>query len=395
MAANAQDAVGRQVEQGGRSTGEVQVRPVTSRRELDLFIKLPWKIYRDDPAWIPPLLMDVRNVLDRGKHPFHEHAEVEYFLAWRDGSAVGRIAAIVNRLHLDFHGDKLGFFGLFEAPDDASVSAALLRAAEAWLRERGMERAQGPQNLSTNEELCSPGVLIEGNDQPPFIMMAHTPAYYARLLEDAGYQKAKDLLAYKVLPNPPERLVKGVERVVRSKAAGLTLRKFNLKDFDADVARMKEVYNSAWERNWGFVPMTDAEFNHLAKQLKPVVDPDYALIAEVGDEPVGFAVALPDYNQAIRHTDGRLFPLGLLKLLWYRRKINQHRVITLGLKPAYRRFGVDAMMYLRMFETSRDLGHAGAEASWILEDNWEMRRGLERMGAWTYKTYRLYEKPLG
>lgn len=370
----------------------VTVRPVDGRADLDRFIRLPWRIYANDPVWVPPLLSDLKTVLDRRRHPFHQHADVEYFLAWRGDEVVGRIAAIVNHRHNEFHGEKTGFFGFFECIDDGDVARALLDTAEAWLRERGMERVYGPESFSTNEE-SGLGLLVDGFDKPPVIMMAHTPPYYPRLVEGAGYVKAKDLLAYWLDDQrPPERLVRGVERL--RQAERVKLRTLNLKDFAGEVARIKDIYNSAWERNWGFVPMTDAEFDHLARQLRPVVNPRLCAIAEVDGEPVGFALALPDFNQALKHVNGRLFPFGIFKLLWYRRKIDTLRVLTLGLKPGYRQKGIDAMLYLHIFREGVAAGFKQAECSWILEDNWDMRRGLERMGARVYKTYRIYEKTL-
>ena len=371
----------------------VQVRPIDGRRERKLFKRLPWRIYRDDPLWVPPLLMDVNSIVD-GKHPFHEHADFACFLAWRGDRPVGRIAAIVNRKHNEFNADRLGFFGLFEVEDDPGAAAALLRTAEEWLGARGMDRVQGPMNLSTNEELCSPGILVDGFEHPAMIMMTHGRRYYQRLVEGAGYAKAKDLLCYYLADGtPPQRLVDGVARLQR--AEGVLLRPIDMRDFDQEVARVKAIYNSAWEQNWGFVPMSDAEFEHMAKSLKPVVEPRLVLIAEVKGEPVAFAIALPDFNQALKHVNGRLFPLGLFKLLWYRRKIDAARVLTLGIKPGFRRKGLDAMMYLKLFQDGPPLGYNRGECSWILEDNWDMRRGLERMGAYIYKTYRVYEKPLG
>ncbi|HEX6941256.1 MAG TPA: GNAT family N-acetyltransferase [Longimicrobiales bacterium] len=370
----------------------VVVRPVSGRAEQDRFIRLPWRIYAADPVWVPPLLHDVKTVLDRRRHPFHRHAEVEYFLAWRGAEVVGRIAAIVNHRHNEFHGEKTGFFGFFECIDDAAVADALLGTAEDWLRERGMVRVLGPMSFSTNEE-AGLGALVDGFDHPPVVMTAHTPRYYPALFEGAGYVKAKDLLAYWLDdPRPPERLVQGVERL--RKAEGIRIRTLNMKDFAGEVARIKEIYNSAWERNWGFVPMTDEEFDHLARQLKPVVNPRLCGIAEVAGEPVGFALALPDFNRALKHVNGRLLPFGIFKLLWHQRKIDTARVLTLGLKPGYRRKGIDAMLYLHIFREGVAAGYYRAECSWILEDNWDMRRGLERMGARVYKTYRIYEKVL-
>jgi GNAT superfamily N-acetyltransferase len=371
----------------------IEVRALASRSDLDRFIKLPWRIYQNDPAWVPPLLMDVRNALDRKKHPFHQHADVEYFLAWRNGEPVGRIAAIVNHLHNQFHEDSAGFFGFFESVPDQAVASALLQEAERWLRARGRTSAMGPMNFSTNEELCSPGVLIEGFDKPPKVMMAHTPPYYAGLLEGAGYEKAKDLLCYYLdAMTTPERLAKAMARL--SRVQGITMRPLNLKDFAGELARIKAIYNAAWEKNWGFVPMTEAEFEHMAKQLKPIIDPELIVMAESQGQPIAFAIQLPDFNQAIKHMNGRLFPTGLFKFLWYKRKIKEVRVITLGVIPEFRGRGIDALLVLRMIEVSRPRGMAKGEGSWVLEDNVPMRRAMEGMGGRVYKTYRVYEKPL-
>ena len=371
----------------------IEVRALASRSDLDRFIKLPWRIYQNDPVWVPPLLMDVRNALDRKKHPFHQHAEVEYFLAWRNGEPVGRIAAIVNHLHNQFHDDRTGFFGFFESIPDHAVATALLERVQAWLAERGRTSAQGPMNFSTNEEVASPGVLIDGFETPPKIMMTHTPRYYSELLEAAGYSKAKDLLCYWMdASSTPERLVKGLARLGRNE--GVTMRPLNMKDFAGELARVKSIYNSAWEKNWGFVPMTDAEFDYMAKQLKPLIDPELVLIAEAQGEPVAFAIQLPDFNQAMKHMNGRLFPTGLFKFLWYKRKINEVRVLTLGVILNYRNRGIDTMLMVRMMEVAQPRRMAKGECSWILEDNMPMRRGMERMGAHIYKTYRVYEKLL-
>jgi GNAT superfamily N-acetyltransferase len=368
----------------------VTLVPVRDRATRSRFIDLPWALYADDPAWVPPLRSDVRKLMDPG-HPFHQHAETEYFLALRDGETVGRIAAVVNRVYNDFHETRTGFIGLFESVDDDAVARLLLETAADWLRDRGMTEAIGPFNLSTNDELYSPGILLDSYDAPPVLLMAHNPPYYRGLFEAAGWEKRKDLLAYWLEEEsaPPDRLVRGMERMA-GRIDGLVIRELRLKELDREVERIKEVYNAAWERNWGFAPLTDAEIRHLAKDLKPIVDERYALIAEVHGEPVGFALALPDYNQALRHVNGRLFPLGILKLLWYRRKIDRLRVFTLGMKPEYQRKGIDALFYLRIYQNGLAAGLHQAEASWILEDNWGMRRGLERMGAHVYKTYRVY-----
>jgi GNAT superfamily N-acetyltransferase len=372
------------------------VVPARDRSTRARFIGLPWDIYEGDEAWVPPLRSDVRKLMD-ASHPFHDHADTEFFLALDEGGkAVGRIAAVVNRLYNEFHDSRTGFIGLFESVDDVAVATALLETAGDWLRERGMVEAIGPFNLSTNDELYSPGILLDSFDRPPALMMAHNPPYYRRLFEEAGWDKRKDLLSYWLEEEtaPPERLVKGMRRLA-DRVDGLVVRQLRLKELDRELDRIKEVYNSAWERNWGFTPLSEPEIEHLASELKPIVDERYALIAEVHGEPVGFALALPDYNQALRHVNGRLFPLGILKLLWYRRRISRLRVLTLGLKQGYHRKGIDALFYLKIYQNGLAAGLHQAEAAWILEDNWGMRRGLERMGAYVYKTYRVYGTELG
>jgi GNAT superfamily N-acetyltransferase len=299
----------------------------------------------------------------------------------------------VNRRHVQFHDEAVGFFGFFESIDDEQVATALLTEAERWVAARGMKGIRGPMNFSTNEE-C--GLLVDGFQYSPNVMMPYNLPYLARLIEAAGYSKVKDLLAYLLDgrddPTPPQRLVSGIERLQQEQR--VTIRPINLRRFRQEVKLILEVYNSAWERNWGFVPMTPAETDALAVQLRVVGDPNLCLLAEVKGETVGFALALPDYNQALRHMNGRLFPFGLFKLLWHKRKINGARVLTLGLKPGFRRSGIDAMLYLRLWEEAPKNGYPLVECSWILEDNWPMRRGLERMGARIYKTYRVYEKAL-
>ena len=370
------------------------VVPVRDRTSRDRFIRFPWQVYADDPAWVAPLVSDVRKLM-APDHPYHEHADSEFFLALRDGEVVGRIAASVNHQYNEFHGSREGFIGLFEAIDDQDVADALLETAADWLRERRMALAMGPFNLSTNDELYSPGILLDSFDTPPVLLMAHNPPYYRDLFEAAGWDKVMDLLSYRLEAHaPPDRLVRGVERMT-SRIDGLRIRRLVLERLDQEVELIKEVYNAAWEKNWGFAPLTDAEIRHLAKELKPIVDERYALLAEVHGEPIGFALALPDYNQALKHVNGRLFPFGILKLLWHRRNIDQLRVFTLGLKPEYQRKGIDALFYLTIFENGLEAGIHRAEAGWILEDNWGMRRGMERMGAYVFKTYRVYGKELG
>ena len=340
--------------------------------------------------WVPPLRMDVRKLLSRQKNPFFQHAEVEYFLAERSGEVVGRIAAIHNHAHNDFHDDTVGFFGLFDTVDDPAVAGALFNAAAGWLKPRGLTVMRGPASFSTNDE-C--GMLVDGFTAPPTVLTPYTPPHYVDLTEGAGLTKAKDLFMYHSVNNQlPDRLVRGAKLI--GKRNKISLRTLDMKRFDKEVELIKKVYNSAWERNWGFIPMTEAEIDHLAKDLKPVVVPELVVFAEREGELIGFAVALPDLNVALKaNPSGRLFP-GILKILWKARKINRIRILLLGVLPDYRRSGADAMMYHWIWSKGYSMGYRWAEAGWILEDNTAMRNGLERMGFEHYKTLRFYDRPL-
>ena len=373
------------------------------------FILLPWKIYRGDPHWVPPLIMDMEKMLDRSKHPFHRHAEVEYFVArrganarssgasavggdWtgRPGEVIGRAAAIVNHAHNEFHGEKTGFVGFFESIEDGAVSQALFRAAADWLAKRGMERMRGPANFSSNEEW---GLLIDGFDSSPMVMMTYNPRHYAERFEQFGFRKSKDVVAYYLDgTTPPERLLRAARRV---QAQGrIKIRPLEMKHFDRDVDLVREIYNQAWERNWGFVPMTEHEIAHMAKELKPVVDPRFVLFAELDGKTIGFALALPNAYQALKKANGRLLPFGLIKILLEAKKVREVRVLTLGVVREMRGNGADALLYLGLYDAARAAGFKGGEFSWILEDNVPMRRALEHLGASVYKTYRLYDFPL-
>lgn len=369
----------------------LEVVPVTSKADLKAFMKLPWQIYQNDPQWVPPLIGELAKVLDKKKHPFHQHADSAYFIARQNGDVVGRITAQINHLGNEFHGTQIGNFGFFECVDDVQVARALLDTAYEWNARRGMTTMQGPMNFSTNDEFSSPGVLIDGFDTPPVILMSHNPPYYASLLEQCGFVKVKDLLSYWAdLTEIPERLVKGIARIGRSQ--NVTLRTLNMKDLDGDIARIKEIYNSAWERNWGFVPMTEAEFDYMAESIKPIVNPQLCIIAEIAGEPVGFALQLPDYNVAFKHMNGKLLPFGWAKFLWYKRNIPHTRVLTMGVKPEHRKKGLDSMLILQLHIESSKFGCPRGECSWILEDNLPMRHGMERIGGRAYKTYRVFEK---
>ncbi len=368
----------------------VEIAEIHKPRDLRAFIGLPYDLHRRDPLWVPVLRRDVATLVSRGKNPFFEHAEAAYFLARQDGRVAGRIAAIENRLHNEFHGDRVGFFGLFESVDDKAVAGALLEAAAEWLRSRGLTLVRGPASFSTNDE-C--GLLVDGFETPPVLMMPHNPRHYATLIEGAGFAKAKDLLVYQTTDDKlPPRLVEGTE--VLKQRYGVTTRPLDMKRFDEEVETVKRLYNASWEKNWGFVPMTDGEIDHLAKQLRPVVVPEMVIFAEREGSPVGFAVALPDLNVALKlNPSGRLFP-GILRVLWASRTINRIRVALLGALPEWRGKGVDALLYRGIWEAGYAKGFRWAEAGWILEDNFAMRNGLVRMGFEVYKTYRLYDRAL-
>lgn len=371
----------------------VEIRPVQSRAERRAFVRFPWKIYAGRyPAWVPPLLSEERKRIDPNRNPFYDHGAVQLFLAYRDGQIVGRIAAIENTLHNEFHGDKVGFFGLFEAVDEPEVANALLDRAAGWVASRGLDRLRGPTNFSTNED-C--GLLVENFDDPPTVMMPYNPPYYEGLFTGWGLTKVKDLLAHKGTEEvfDTERFA-ALERRIKRAEPHVSVRGLRMDRFNEEVDLVRDLYNSAWEKNWGFVPMTDAEVDHMAKQLKPIVDPDLALIGEYNGEPVGFALALPDVNQAIRHLNGRLFPFGIFKLLWHIRRINGIRIITLGLKPDYRKSALPSLLYIEIFKRGTGKGHTWGESSWVLEDNQAMLSSLDKMRFWRYKTYRLYEKAL-
>ncbi len=369
----------------------IRVEPVRSDRDRKEFIELPFRLYRDDPNWVPPLRRDARELIDPARHPFHQHAAVELFLARKGDDIVGRIAAIRNELQLEVHRDRTGFFGLFECIRDEAVARALLDTAKDWLLSRGLDNMRGPASFSLNEEA---GLLVDGFDGPPLVMMTYNPRWYADLFEAYGLRKSKDLVAYwwqDAKPSP--RLLKVADKL--RKRYNVTLRTLDKKNFWNDVAIVRRVYNEAWEDNWGHIPMTKAELDYMAKQLKPVVEPSLVVFAEVNGDLAGFGLALPDLNVALKHMDGSLFPFGWAKALWYSRKIHTARTITLGVLDKYRRSGVAELLMLEMMINAEKKGIVSAEFSWVLEDNMMMRTSLEKIGARVYRTYRMYDMPIG
>ena len=369
-------------------TGQLQICPVNSRRLLRTFIKFPWKVYKGDSNWVPPLLSEMKKKFDPSENPFFKYADVAPFIAIHRGEPVGRIAAILNTRHNEFHKDKVGFFGFFECVEDVAVAERLFEAAKEWLTRRKMEVIRGPVNFSTNEE-C--GLLIDGFDDPPAVMMPYNPPYYPALLESCGLRKAKDLYAYTIEDTAvlPEKLFR-VTNLVKEKA-GITFRSINFSNLREEIEVLKSIYNSAWAPNWGFYPVTEEEFEYMAKELKRFAAPDLILIAEVDGKPVGFSLTMPDVYQALKKCNGRLFPFGIFRFLRDRKKIDRARVMVLGIVEGYRRRGIDALFYLETFQRGKKLGYKRGELSWILEDNTAMNNAVEALGARLYKKYRIYE----
>jgi len=368
----------------------VEIIPVRKKSDWKAFLKFPYHHYKDNPYWVPPLVSDQKVLLNPKKHPFYSHAEVQLFLAKRDGKTVGRIAAIIDHLHVKTHDEKVGLFGFFETIDDTDVSAALFEAARQWVQEKGMTHLRGPVNPSMNED-C--GLLIDAFDDSPRLMMPYNPEYYPRHFEKHGFLKAQDLYAYYVngTEPPPPKLARVAERI--QKKEGLTIRFVDLKHYDEEVERIWQVYNKAWSKNWGFVPWTKDEFKHLGKHMKTALIPDLALIIEKDGVPIAFSVSIPDMNKALIKTNGRLFPTGLFKLLYHARKITWVRIVVLGVVHGFQGQGIDALLYLETWKNGVKRGLVNGEMSWILESNAMMNRAAKMLGGKIYKTYRIYQKP--
>jgi ribosomal protein S18 acetylase RimI-like enzyme len=373
----------------------VSIRPVQSGRDLRAFIKLPFRLHRGTP-WVPPLIFERRNFLNRDRNPYFQHAEAEYFLAEREGELVGRISAQIDERWTRFQGGNDGMFGFFECENDPEAARALVEAASAWVSARGRERLLGPMDFTTNDE-C--GLLIEGYELQPMILQPWHPPYYRELLEGLGMTKAMDLLMWRLAIGELRRgdqfhdLIHEAAHKSRTEH-GVVIRKMRKRDLEAEVRRFREVYNEAWGTNWGFVPITEEEVSFQAKNLRPVLDENWAMIAERDGEVVGAALTLPDINQVLAKMNGRLLPLGWWRFLTGRRRIDRVRVFALGVKPAYQHMGVAAALYVRHLEVAPRVGQPGGETGWILEVNEPMNRAMEGMGGTVVKRYRLYELPL-
>jgi hypothetical protein len=365
-------------------------------RDVSRFLRVPYSIYRDDPNWVAPLLSDLKLVF-KDSNPLFEHAEMKLWVAVKDGRDVGRIAGILDRNHVAKYKDATAFWGFFESIDDSAAAGALFDAVTAWAKSHNSRRLLGPMNPTTNDE-C--GLLIDGFDSPPVIMMTYNPRYYIPLVEGAGFTKAKDLLAFHfhVEAKPLERLER-IASLAARRNPDITIRAMRKKTLNADLAKVKEVYNAAWEDNWGFVPMTGAEMEFMAKRVKPLLVEEWALLAESKStgEALAFMFSLPDYNEAIKPLRGKILTpkiFGFLKYLMGWKATRIGRVLTLGIKNGHRQKGIDAMLYAHALKHGLKIGTRECEVSWILEDNEAMLRPLDTFNASRYNTYRLYERAI-
>jgi len=376
---------------------DVVVRPVTSKADRRKFLAVPLKVFADDPKFVPQLFFERAEHISEKKNPFFEHAEAQLFLAERDGEVVGRISAQINHLHLERYEDATGQFGFLDAVDDVDVFKALLTQAAAWLSERGMKRMQGPFNFSINEDV---GVLIDGFDTSPSIMMPHSRPYYQTHLEALGLNKAKDLVAYDMdgLLEPPRAMQLMMRKV--QKSGNVTVRPLSKKHLARDLDIIISLFNDAWSQNWNFVPMTKAEITALGDALKILVSEDYIAIASYKGVPAAMAVTLPDINDWIKDLNGRLLPFGWAKIL-YERFVKAPKAVRMPLMGVKKEFqgtvigaGLAIVVIETLFRTHKERGVLRGELSWVLEDNIAMRNVIENLGATVYKTYRVYEQAL-
>jgi len=375
--------------QEGLKMEKLAIVKVKSKKDLRKFIHFPWRIYKDDPNWVPPLIYDLKERLNREKNPFFEHAEMDLFLAYKNDKITGRIAAIVDENHNQFHEEKIVFFGLYESLNDLDTAKSLLDKVAEWGRERGMDTLRGPVNLSMNDE-CA--FLIQGFDSPPVIMMPYNPPYYLELMENCRLRKAKDLFAFYMTKDhqTAEKIQQIVEKIRRE--TNITLRTLERKTADKEAEKIKFIYNHAWEKNWGFVPWTEKEMRYMVEKLKMIADYSLVILAEDRGKPVGFIFGLPNLNEVFKKMNGRLLPLGILKFFLYRKKIKGMRGIVFGVLNEYRGTGLSYVLYSELEKNAQTKGYEWAETSWQLEDNEAINRFIASIGGKVYKKYRMYEK---
>lgn len=369
----------------------IKLITVKTKKQLKQFIDYPHELFKDDPNYVPELFIAQKDMLTKGNHPSHAHIDFQLFMVTENDRIIGRIAGIYNSNHNSFTGNKDGFFGFFDVENNYGAAKKLLNAAADYLSAYDVDKIIGPVNFSTNDPA---GLLIEGFDKPPSIMMTYSKPYYQEILERYGYGERMDLLAYwfgtDYIPDRVKALADNIES--RLKRNGVTIRSINLKDFKNEVNKIREIYNRAWDKNWGFVPMTDAEFDYVAKDMKLAMDKDFVLVAEKEGKVVGFTLTMPNLNEVLIDVKkGRLLPTGIFKLLFNRKKIKSLRIITLGVLEEYRTLGIEVCFYVRLARSAHEKGYIGGEASWILENNEMMNRGLKNIKGEIYKKYRLYE----
>lgn len=370
----------------------ITIVPVETKKERAKFIDFPHDLYANDPNYVPELFLGQDDLLNPAKHPYYKHSSARLFLAYRDGKIVGRIAAFWNVNHNAFNKVNEGQFGFFDCINDQEVADQLFTAAEAWVKDKGGDNIVGPINLTTND---TTGLLVQGFDRPPMAMMPYNFPYYEDLILQAGFAKKVDLRAYLVTKaTASQRSVLLLDKLEeRLKRSGIILRQINLKDFKNEAARIKEVYNKAWDKNLGFVPMTDDEFMYVAKDLKMIVDPKYCIVAQKGDEIIGFALGIPNINEILINIKrGRLLPTGIFKLLFGKKHVKSVRVLMLGVLDSYRKLGIEACLYGRIIKNAIPSGIVEAECSWMLDHNYMMNHAIEQINADLYKKYRLFEK---
>ncbi|NLI17156.1 MAG: N-acetyltransferase [candidate division Zixibacteria bacterium] len=370
------------------------IKEALDKADINDFIKVPFNIYRGDKYWVPQLISESRKIFDRNINPFFLHSQARFFVAYQNKKPIARIAGIINNRHNQTHNEKIGFFGFFECPNDSGLAKELFDSAASYLKAAGLTAMRGPANYSSNDDW---GFLAEGFDRSPVFQMPYNPPYYLELAENYGFTKCKDLLAYWIdntIPLP-EKAIKIAETI--RKKENILVRRVDLKQIERELRYVRQIYNAAWSKNWGFVPLTEEELMHTANDLRKILDPNLVFLAFVHDEPAGMSLSMPDYNIVFKKMKGRLYPFGVFKFLWHTKiahSIKGARIMAMGIVPKFQKLGLDTIFYLDTYRNGIAGGYYWGEMSWILEDNLMMNRAARMMGAKPYKRYRLYEKPL-
>jgi len=366
----------------------ISVLPVDSEKTLKEFVELPFELYKNNRYWVPPIIKEVYRLFDKEHNPFWQHTERQLFIAYRDRHVVARVCAMIDYNYIEFWGEKTGYFGFFESDRDPEAVRVLFDFVRKFQAEKGMSSFIGPFNPSTNDE-C--GMLLEGYFSPPYIMMTYNFDYYHELMKAAGFEKAKDLYAhYFDMKDARLDYLERMASIVRNRVKEIRVRPVNLKDFEGEVKKIREVYNDAWSRNWGFVPMTDAEFDLLARNLKPGVIPELLIIVEVNNQPAAVSLTLPNYNLLFQKFNGHFGPIEMIKFAMNKKKIREARLVIMGVKKQYRKMGMEGLMLLESIKNGQKLGITGGELSWTLEDNYPINNTIAKMGGKVYKKYRIY-----